>query len=117
MAAGELHVQNSGYQLDIALSEDGPKLAVAMLDINEGSVKTTIAFYNFGAVGQNSIDKIVGSYSYPDMLISRIRYMKDDTMVAFGDSKVVIFSGTQKPAESTGIEITEEVKSIFYDDR
>ena len=117
LAAGELHVQNSGYPLDIALSEDGQKLAVAMLDINEGSVKTTIAFYNFGAVGQNSIDKIVGSYSYPDMLISRIHYMKDDTMVAFGDSKVVIFSGTQKPAESTSIEITEEVKSIFYDDQ
>ena len=117
LAAGELHVQNSGYPLDIALSEDGQKLAVAMLDINEGSVKTTIAFYNFGAVGQNSIDKIVGSYSYPDMLISRIHYMKDDTMVAFGDSKVVIFSGMQKPAESTSIEITEEVKSIFYDDQ
>lgn len=117
LAAGELHVQNSGYPLDIALSEDGQKLAVAMLDINEGSVKTTIAFYNFGAVGQNSIDKIVGSYSYPDMLISRIHYMKDDTMVAFGDSKVVIFRGTQKPAESTSIEITEEVKSIFYDDQ
>ena len=117
LAAGELHVQNSGYPLDIALSEDGQKLAVAMLDINEGSVKTTIAFYNFGAVGQNSIDKIVGSYSYPDMLISRIHYMKDDTMVAFGDSTVVIFSGTQKPAESTSIEITEEVKSIFYDDQ
>ena len=116
LAAGELHVQNSGYPLDIALSEDGQKLAVAMLDINEGSVKTTIAFYNFGAVGQNSIDKIVGSYSYPDMLISRIHYMKDDTMVAFGDSKVVIFRGTQKPAESTSIEITE-VKSIFYDDQ
>lgn len=117
LAAGELHVQNSGYPLDIALSEDGQKLAVAMLDINEGSVKTTIAFYNFGAVGQNSIDKIVGSYSYPDILISRIHYMKDDTMVAFGDNKVVIFSGTQKPAESTSIEISEEVKSIFYNDQ
>ena len=27
-----------------------------MININEGSVKSTIAFYNYGTVGQNEID-------------------------------------------------------------
>lgn len=116
LASGELHVQNSGYPLDIALSEKGEKLAVSMLDINDGSVKTVIAFYNFGAVGQNSIDKIVSSYTYADMVIPQIRYLAGDTMVAFGDNRVILFAGEQKPAEANAIELKEEVKSIFYDE-
>ena len=116
LASGELHAQNSGYPLDIALSENGEKLAVSMLDINDGSVKTVIAFYNFGIVGQNSIDKIVSSYAYTDMVIPQIRYLSEDTMVAFGDNRVILFTGAQKPAEAKSIELKEEVKSIFYDD-
>ncbi len=115
LASGELHVQNSGYPLDIALSEGGEKLAVSMLDISGGTVKTVVAFYNFGAVGQNSIDKIVSSYSYADVVIPRIRYLSDDTMAAFGDDRVLLFTGAQKPAEAKTIELTDEVKSIFYD--
>ena len=115
LASGELHVQNSGYPLDVALSENGEKLAVSMLDINGGSVKTVIAFYNFGTVGQNSIDKIVSSYSYADMVIPQIRYLAEDTMVAFGDNRVILFTGAQKPAEEKSIELKDEVKSIFYD--
>lgn len=116
LASGELHVQNSGYPLDLALSENGEKLAVSMLDINNGSVKTVIAFYNFGAVGQNSIDKIVSSYTYADIVIPQIRYLSEDTMVAFGDDRVILFTGAQKPAEETSIELKDEVKSVFYDE-
>lgn len=115
LASGELHVQNSGYPLDLALSANGEKLAISMLDINEGNLKTVIAFYNFGAVGQNSIDKIVGSYSYSDLMIPKIEYLDGDTMVAFGDSRIILFTGAQKPSESKNIEVSEEIKSIFYD--
>ena len=116
LASGELHVQNSGYPLDLALSENGEKLAVSMLDINDGSVKTVIAFYNFGTVGQNAIDKIVSSYTYADVVIPQIRYLEKDTMVAFGDDRVILFTGAQKPAEETSIELKAEVKSVFYDE-
>ncbi len=116
LAAGELHVQNSGYPLDLELSENGEKLAVSMLDINDGNVKTVIAFYNFGTVGQNSIDKIVSSYSYIDKVIPQIRYLSEDIMVAFGNDQIILFSGAQKPAETKTIAIKEEIKSIFYDE-
>lgn len=116
LAAGQLHVQNSGYPLDLELSENGEKLAVSMLDINDGNVKTVIAFYNFGTVGQNSIDKIVSSYSYIDKVIPQIRYLSEDIMVAFGNDQIILFSGAQKPAETKTIEVKEEIKSIFYDE-
>lgn len=116
LAAGELHVQNSGYPLDLALSENGEKMAVSMLDIHGGTVKTVVAFYNFGAVGQNAIDKIVSSYKYEDVVIPQIRYLAQDTMVAFGDNKVILFTGAQKPVESKVIELKDQVKSIFYNE-
>lgn len=116
LASGELHVQNSGYPLDLTLSENGEKLAVSMLDIHDGKVKTVIAFYNFGAVGQNAIDKIVSSYTYADVVIPEIRYFADDTMVAFGDDRLILFTGEQKPAETKQIELQKEIKSIFFDE-
>ena len=67
------------------------------LDNNDDDIKTTIAFYNFGSVGQNEIDNCVGSYSYPDMVFPEIDFLSNDKMVAFGDGEVILFEGTQKP--------------------
>ena len=36
-----------GTPLAIALSADGQKLAVSSMDIHDGSVKSTVSFYNF----------------------------------------------------------------------
>ncbi len=114
LAEGQISIKNSGYPLDIALSNDAIKLAVTMLDINEGNIKSMITFYNFGSVGQNEIDHMVGSCSYSDMVIPQIEFVTNDRMLAFGDSKVYIFEGTQKPTQSKEIDIKNEVKSFFF---
>lgn len=115
LASGEIHVQNSGYPMDIALSNDGNKLAVSILDISSGKAKSTIAFYNFGSVGQNEIDNIVGSYVYKDTVIPQIDFVSNDRMIAFGDTQVILFEGTQKPEEKSTLKLDGQVKSIFYD--
>jgi hypothetical protein len=43
--------------------------------------------------------------------------MTGDTLVAFGDDRVILFTGSQKPAESKSIELSAEVKSVFYDEK
>ncbi len=116
LAEGAIHVENSGTPMDIALSHDGKKLGVAILDINEGSAKTTINFYNFGAVGQNQIDNIVSAFSYPDTVIPEISYVSGDRMIAFGDNAVYTFTGADIPEESAHLEVTEEIMSVFFDD-
>lgn len=116
LASGEIHLENSGYPLDIALSNDANKLAVTILDISKGKAQTSIAFYNFGSVGQNEIDNMVGTYVYADTVIPEIDFVSNDRMIAFGDNKVAIFEGTQKPEEVMKQELQNEVKSIFYDE-
>ena len=116
LAEGRLHTKNSGYPLDIAMSHDGKKLAVALLDVNDGNLKTTITFYNFGAAGQNEIDNIVGQYSYDGLLIPKVEFLTNDVMVAFGAGKAVIFEGGQKPQQKNEVVLEQEIQSIFYND-
>ena len=117
LAGGELHIENSGYPLDIALSADAGKLAVSLLDISEGIVKSTVVFYNYGTVGQNEIDNIVGSYSYKDMVIPGIRFVSNDRLLAFGDTEVIIYEGTQKPAVLEEIKFKDHLMSVYANDK
>ena len=114
---GAIYGEDGGYPIAIALSNDAIKLAVSMLDINDGNVKTTIAFYKFGSVGENEIDRIVSANSFSDMVIPQLDFVSDDRMVAYGDSEIAIFEGTQKPKLAQEIPLTGEAKSIFNNNK
>lgn len=116
LAEGAIHGEKGGYPVAIALSHDAVKLAVSMINIRSGSVKTTIAFYNYGSVGQNEIDNCVGINTYDDMVIPEMEFMTNDRMAAIGDSKVIIFEGAQKLQVIAEIPFEKEVKSIFYNE-
>ena len=114
---GAIYGEDGGYPIAIALSNDAIKLAVSMLDINDGNVKTPIAFYTFGSVGENEIDRIVSANSFSDMVIPQLDFVSDDRMVAYGDSEIAIFEGTQKPKLTQEIPLTGEAKSIFNNNK
>lgn len=114
---GAVHGEKGGYPIAIALSDDAIKLGVAMLDVNDGTVKSTLAFYNFGAVGENAIDHMVSVATYDDMLIPELDFVSEDCMIAVADTKIMIFEGSQTPKETTQIELTSEAKSVFYNEK
>ena len=114
---GAIYGEDGGYPIAIALSSDAIKLAVSMLDINDGNVKTTIAFYNFGSVGENEIDRIVAANSFSDMVIPEMHFVSKDRMIAYGDSEIIIFEGTQKPKVTQEIVLADEAKSIFHNNK
>lgn len=114
LAEGEIHGEKGGYPIAIALSHDAIKLAVSMLNISDGTIKSTVAFYNYGSVGQNEIDNCVGVNSFSDMVIPELEFVTNDRLAAFGDSEVIIFEGTQKPQMKVEIPLEKEAKSVFY---
>ena len=116
LAQGAIHGEKGGYPVAIALSRDGIKLAVSMLDINDGTLKSTVAFYNFGSVGQNVTDHCVGITTFPDMVIPEMEFVADDRMVAFSDTEILIFEGMQKPQLTLELPFEQEIKSIFYNE-
>ncbi|MGN1155197.1 MAG: DUF5711 family protein [Agathobacter sp.] len=117
LANGKFYGEKGSFPLDIALSQDGKKLAVNMIDTSQGGVGTTISFYNFGSVGQSQIDNNVGTYTYKDILVPEIEYLSDNKMVAFGTGKILVFEGAQKPELSQEILLEQEIASYFYSDK
>lgn len=111
---GAIHSEKGGYPVAIALSDDAIKLGVSMLDVKDGTVKSTLAFYNFGSVGENAIDHVVSVATYDDMFMPELDFVSKDCMLAITDKGVIIFEGSQTPKETARIEFMEEVKSVFY---
>ena len=111
---GAIHSEKGGYPVAIALSDDAIKLGVSMLDVKDGTVKSTLAFYNFGSVGENAIDHVVSVATYDDMLMPELDFVSKDCMLAITDKGVLIFEGSQTPKETARIDFLEEVKSVFY---
>ena len=116
LAGIKCSMAQSGYPVDIALSPDGTLLGVSYsrIDAETGSVHSSVAFYNFGDVGQNEIDNYVSGYDYEDTVIPRIKFLSHDSAVAIGDNRMVFFSGEQKPEAVSENSIEEEVQSVFF---
>ena len=117
LAEGAIHVENGGTPMDLALSDNGELLGVSILEIADGTAGTTVNFYNFSAVGQNQIDNLVSSYTYPDTIMPELVYAGNGTMVAFADNGVYTFTGSETPKEGKQLKVEEEIQSIFFDDK
>ena len=117
LANGEFFLEKGCIPMDIAFSGDGQKLAVDLLDVNGGTVKSVISFYNFGSVGQNEIDNQVGTYTYEDEIIPEIDFVSDNRMLALTRQGYVVFEGAQKPKEKKRVEFIAPVQSVFHNEK
>jgi len=106
----------SGYPINVAISEDGILLGVSYLYIDSGEISSSVAFYNFGEVGQNEIDNLVSGYDYAGTVIPYVEFMNSKTSFAIGDDKFEIFSGSQKPENVFELSLEDEVKSVFHNE-
>lgn len=109
-------MQKSGYPLAIALSPDGKLLAVSYLCAESGSMKSSVAFYNFSSVGQNFVDNFASGADYADAVIPYITFMDNDSAFAVADNRLVFYSGDQRPKSSADVLLDEEAQSVFYNE-
>jgi len=114
--SGQTRMYNSGYPVDISLSPNGELLAVSYVYVDAGVLKTNVAFYNFGPVGANKSDYLVGGYTYSDMLVPMVRFLDNETIFAVGDSRLMFFKGTQVPVNAGEQMVHEEIQSVFYNE-
>lgn len=114
---GEARMNISGYPTAISLSPDGQMLCVSYLHLDAGSLKTNVVFYNFGDVGENVNDCMVGAFFYTDTVVPQVQFMNNNTAFAVGDNRLAIYSGSYAPMEVAAYMLNEEVQSVFYSDR
>lgn len=103
----------SGYPSAMAMSPNGDLLGVSYTYVDYGLVESRIAFYNYGAVGENQTDFKVNAYTYQDTVIPYIQFLNEDTIYAVGDDRVILFRGGQKPAEKAQHYFEDEIQAVY----
>ena len=115
IAENQTRIDDPGYPLDLAVSEDGILIMVAYQFVSGEETTSYVAFYNFATAGQNQIDNIVSGYQYQGVVIPQVEYLDSSTAVAFRDDGFSVFKGKQIPKESANVQVEEEIISTFYD--
>lgn len=107
-------MKESGYPANISISPSGELLCVSYLYIDGGHMKSSVAFYNFGAVGQNSTDNYVSGYDYIDSVVPFARFLDNKSLFAVSDDRIMFFGGAQKPVTAAENLLSDEVRGIYY---
>ena len=116
IAENQTKIDDPGYPLDIAVSEDGVVMMVTYQFVDDSDTTSYVAFYNFGDVGQNEDDRIVSGYKYEGVVVPQIQYLSNNRSIALKDNGFTIYQGSQIPKEVKTIETDKEIVSTFYDD-
>jgi len=111
---GQFHMVQSGYPCAVSISPSGNFLAVSFLFLDEGNISSYVAFYNYGPVGDNQSDQLVGSQIYHDMVIPEIHFMDDSSAFAVGDNRLMFFKCEQKAESRAEYILDKEIKAVYY---
>lgn len=116
LASGEIHPENRGYPVSIALSSDATRLLLSVVNINQGYIASDLIFYDFTSEGKKEDDNIIASYSYLDILIPKVDFVKGNKAIAIADNELIIFNNNSKATLEKEIIIDNEMKNVFYND-
>jgi hypothetical protein len=102
------YISEDGYPMDIALSDDGEKLAVILMSLNQGKLINQIAFYNFGEVGQSLNDRFAGGFIFDkvEAVMPEVTFLNNDTVCVYKDNGFILYSMPELP------EVIKEVTFI-----
>jgi len=107
----------SGYPVSISLSPNGSLLQVSYLYTEGGKIKSSVAFYNFGEVGQGSIDKYVSGYDYVDAFVPIVKFLSNSNAFAVADGRLMFYSGSQKPVSAAEVLLDKQIQAVYYSDK
>ncbi len=111
-------IDKSGYPMDMDLSNDGTKLFSTYLYLDGVDVKNGLAAYNFGPVGVNeNADRLMGGYQFDDTIIPKVEFLDNNTICAFGDNQLILYSMREKPSEKAVISLKKEIQSVIYNEK
>ncbi len=106
-------MEQSGYPMSISLSPNGVLFSVSFLHLNGGELKTSVAFYNFGEVGQNYVDRYTSGYNYTDLIVPNINFMSNDRVVAIADSRIMFYKGAEKPELAKEVLLNHQIEFVY----
>lgn len=107
-------MSKTGYPMAVSLS--GEVMAVSYFYVDGNTMRSSVTFYNFGGIGENTTDHIVSGYDYFDAVVPVIQFMNSETAFAVADNRLMFFEGSKKPVSSADILLDVEIQGVYYSD-
>lgn len=109
--------RDDGYALSLAMSKDGSKLVTEYVKSENNEIKSTLTFYNFDKIGENSnADRIVGVFPFEDTIFPKLKFADNNTVCAYGDNRVVCFAAKREPEMLWEKKIAGRIERIAEDE-
>lgn len=116
IATIKTRMDEPGYPMDMAISENGTLIAVSYLTAESGSPGTNVIFYNFETTGQNQIDNQVSTYAYPGVLAPQLEYLSGNRCLLVREDGFSVYEGGQIPKETSRVNVNREILSVFHNE-
>lgn len=107
-------IANSGFPVDVAISNDGTKVVTAYVEFVNEKLVSQLTFYNFGDIGENYVDGLVGLEKYEETLYADVEFVNNNTCVAFGENGFDIFSMEEIPEKTATVAVNEKITKVTY---
>lgn len=108
---------NTGYPVDIALSQDGNTLLVSYVGAKGSSVLAKVAYYYFGEDSSQQEDYQVADMEYVDTIIPTTAFVDKNTSILVADNALIFMEGLKEPQEKFTITLEKEIKSVAYNEK
>lgn len=109
-------MKDTGYPMAVSLSDNALLCAVSYLYVDAGTVKSTVAFYNFDEYGKNQIDNLVGFYDYVDTIVPYVQFLDNNHIFVVGDDCLAFYKGSQVPELQSTYYFNQEVRGIYHNE-
>lgn len=107
-------MSKSGYPMSLAISDDGKLVEIAYLYMDSATLMSKVAFYNFGEVGQNKADNLVGGNDYQGEVVPVVGFLDNATAFAVGTGRIMFYEGKETPRNTSDSMIYDKIHSVFY---
>lgn len=111
---GVFDLQDAGYPMNLSISADGTKIAIAFAQISGAKLNSCVAVYNFDNVGENYVDHLVFAKNYTEYMVPEIHYFNGHVLAAVGDGMLALYQGSQIPELVKEVTFEEQIQSVFY---
>ena len=115
IASSSTNMRSPGYPADVTLSKDGMSMAVVYYVADGSAISSYLAFYNFGDLGKNKEDNLMDGFRFEGILVPKIQYMDNKTLVAYREDGFSVFTGNSIIEETKNVTFEKEIISSFSD--
>ena len=111
-------MKQSGYPAAVAISPKGQLAGVSFLTMGSTQANSSIAFYNFGAVGQNTSENNVAGFNFDNQIFPYLTFLDATTSVGVSDSQIVFFNGDEIPEQGKTDTLGDaQVEAVYTGDK